>query len=364
MLALYIHIPFCNSICSYCDFPKQMASHKKKEEYIDFLINEIDSKKDIIKEVNSIYIGGGTPNSLDIKLLEKLFIKLEQYLINSKENTIEINSELLTLDQVKLFKKYNINRVSIGVQTTIDRLIKKINRHHNLEMIKKSIELLHENHIQNINLDMMYGLPDQKMEDVIIDIDTILSLGVKHISYYSLILEDKTVLNYQLNHNQISLPDDDLVADMANLINQKLKMNKFNHYEISNYSLDGYQSIHNICYWKCDNYLGFGASAASLYNNRRYQNELSLNKYYKNILYEDINLSLFEAKQEFMMLGLRMLSGININEYFKRFKSYPNEDFDIDKLLKLDLIEFKNDIIRLKEDKYMLANIVFEEFVG
>lgn len=363
MKGLYIHIPFCNTICSYCDFPKQMASDIKKKEYIDYLLKEINSKKHLFNDITSVYIGGGTPNSLNINLLENLFNEIKDILINSIENTIEINSELLTEEQVQLFAKYNINRVSIGVQTIIPKLINGIKRHHNKQMVMNSIKLLRKYHIQNINLDMMYGLPHQKIEDLKEDLNFILSQPITHISYYSLIKEEKTILDYQLKHNQIDIPDDDLVADMYEYIDHILKKNKFEHYEISNYSISGFESIHNLLYWNCDEYIGVGASAASYFNDKRIQNSISLKGYYSNKLEEENELSLLDKKEEFMMLGLRKVSGININEYYTRFNSYPNDDFDIDKLIKMDLIDIKDGIMKIKEDKLLLANIVYEEFV-
>jgi len=364
MKGLYIHIPFCNTICSYCDFPKQIAKEEKKALYIDYLINEINSKRHLLNNITSVYIGGGTPNSINIYLLEKLFISIKDILNNSIENTIEINCELLTNEQAILFNKYNINRVSIGVQTIIDRQIKAIKRHHNKEMVINAIQILNNNHIQNINLDMMYGLPFQTISTLNEDIDFVLSLPIKHVSYYSLIKEEKTILEYQLNHNQIEVPDDDLVADMYEIVNQKLKMKMFNHYEISNYAINGYESIHNLLYWNLDEYIGVGASAASFINHQRLKNANMLKYYYLNNLEEEYNLSIFEEKQEYMMLGLRKINGINILDYYNRFKTYPNNDFDINKLVKLDLIVIKDNQIMIKEDKILLANLVFEEFVG
>ena len=364
MRGLYIHIPFCNTICSYCDFPKQIASQKKKEEYINFLIDELSSKRHLLNNITSVYIGGGTPNCISDNLLEKLFISISDILENSIENSIEINSELLTDNQAKLFKKYNINRLSIGVQTIIDNQINAIKRNHNKEMVINAINILHNNHIQNINLDMMYGIPFQTIKSLNEDLDFVLSLPIKHISYYSLIKEERTILDYQLKHNQVSLPDDDLVADMYEIVTQRLKMNNFNHYEVSNYALDGFESKHNLLYWNLDEYIGVGASAASYYNHQRLKNA-NLNKYYYlNRLEEKFSLTLFEEKQEYMMLGLRKINGININEYYSRFKSYPYDDFDIDKLINLGLIDIINNQMKIKEDKILLSNIVYEEFVG
>lgn len=370
MNSIYIHIPFCKQICSYCDFPKQIAKEEVQNEYINYLINEFKEYekqawfKSWSKKTNSIYIGGGTPNSLSINNLRKLLNAIKPYLLEKNENTIEINPELLNVEQVKLFKEFNINRISIGVQTFNESLIKLIRRNHTYNDVFKAIRLLKSTGIKNINIDMMYGLPQQSLKDLKKDVKIALKLGVKHISYYSLILEEKTILEYQLRHKEINLPDDDLVVDMANYLKKKLKRRGYIHYEISNYAKKNYQSIHNLGYWNCEEYIGIGASACGFIHKYRVQNNYSLHKYYSNYVLEKNKLSLKEEKQEFMMLGLRKLKGININEYFNRFKTYPKDDFDIDYLKKMDLIVEKNNIIAIKKDKIWLGNLVFEQFVG
>ncbi len=370
MNGIYVHIPFCNSICSYCDFPKQIAKEEVKEDYIGKLIQELSSyeKQDWFKEdwslkTESVYIGGGTPNSLSLAQLERLFQALEPYLRRAKENTIEVNPELLTHEQVRLFKKYNINRVSMGVQSFNPTLLRQIRRCHTKQIVFEAVELLKQEGISNVNVDMMYGLPNQSFEDLKEDVKIALKLKVPHISYYSLILEEKTILSYQIKHTQIDLPDDDLVVDMANYLTKKLKKRQFIHYEISNYAKKGYESIHNLGYWNCEEYIGIGASACGYYHHTRVQNAISL-KGYTLKEQEKTPIMLEESKKEFMMLGLRKLKGVSIKEYYSRFKTYPKEDFDLDYLYKNDLIEEKNDFIRIKEDKIWLGNLVFETFVG
>ncbi|MDE7263173.1 MAG: radical SAM family heme chaperone HemW [Anaeroplasmataceae bacterium] len=371
MNGIYIHIPFCNSICSYCDFPKQLAKRETKEIYMEHLLKELSSyeKQDWFSskwalKTESVYIGGGTPNSLSLSQLERLFQALKPYLSRSKENTIEINPELLTEEQVSLFKRYGINRISIGVQTLNPKLIQIIRRNHTEQIVKEAVKLLKKCGITNINLDMMYGLPGQTLKDVKQDVKKILHLDVPHISYYSLIVEEKTILSYELKHSQTQLPDDDSVVDMANYLTKKLKKRQFIHYEISNYAKKGYESTHNLGYWSCFEYLGIGASACSYFQHKRIQNPSSLVKYYRNEERICTPISSKEAKKEFMMLGLRKLNGISVDDYFQRFKTYPKDDFDLVSLFKKGLIEEKNGLIRIKEDKIWLGNLVFEAFVG
>ncbi|MDE6661328.1 MAG: radical SAM family heme chaperone HemW [Anaeroplasmataceae bacterium] len=370
MKGIYVHIPFCNSICSYCDFPKQIAKEEVKNKYLDHLIDELSQyskeewfRKDWATSIGSVYIGGGTPNSLTLSQLERLLKALEPYLGVAKENTIEINPELLTKEYAHLFKKYKINRVSIGVQSFNSTLLKLIRRNHTESQVEEAIKLLRDSGIENINIDMMYGLPGQTMDLLKEDVEKAIELNVPHISYYSLILEEKTILSYQMKHTQISLPDDDLVVDMANYLTKKLKMRQFKHYEISNYAKKGYESIHNLGYWNCEEYIGIGASACGYHHNERIQNDASLPSYFKGSKTVD-PLTLRERKQEFMMLGFRKLEGVSIVEYYNRFKTYPKDDFDIDYLYKNRLIEEKNGFIRIKSDKIWLGNLVFEAFVG
>ncbi len=369
MNGIYVHIPFCNSICSYCDFPKQIAKEETKEIYMDKLIQEItemkeqDWFKDWSKKTQSVYIGGGTPNALSLLQLERLFQALEPFLKQAKENTIEINPELLTASQVHLFKKYHIERISMGVQTFQASLLKEIRRKHTEQMVIEAVSLLRKEGISNINMDMMYGIPHQTLKDVKADVKKVLKLRVPHISYYSLIVEENTILAYQLKQNQIHIPDDDSVVDMAQYVTKRLKKKKYTHYEISNYSKAGFESIHNLGYWNCEEYIGFGAGACGYHHQKRFTHPLSLKKYYaKEVEIEPISLR--ESKQEFMMLGLRKLSGISIKSYYHRFQTYPKDDFDLVSLFKNGLLEEKNGFIRIKRDKIWLGNLVFEAFVG
>ena len=250
MRGLYIHIPFCNNLCYFCDFPKRINQKEEyKAKYINKLCEEINDAVSKY-QFDTIYIGGGTPNSLSLKLLEQLFISLSK--IDYKrilEFTIETNYELITKEQAQLFKKYHINRVSIGVQTLKSDIAKLINRYSDYEVLKEKIKILNDAGIKNINLDFMFGLPNQTIEDVKNDLRHIKELNVNHISYYSLILEYKTVINHKLNNNEINLPQDDLTSVMYNEIINEMKEMGYHHYEISNFSKKGYESNHNIIYY-------------------------------------------------------------------------------------------------------------------
>ncbi len=362
MKGLYVHIPFCNSICSYCDFPKIIAKNDLKEAYIDKLILEVDLYKSY--EVDTIFIGGGTPNSLPLNLLEKLLNKLDEFSKNVIEYTIELNPELINEDLVKLLSKHKINRVSIGCQTFNDNLLKFLNRKHKKSDIISALTLLKKYNIFNINLDLMFGIPYQTKEDIKNDIDIALKLDIKHISYYCLILEDKTVLKYKLDNKLIEIPDDDFDADNYYFIKEQLENNGFIHYETSNYSKCGYESIHNLKYWDSKEYIGVGAGASGYLNSYRYDNNRIINKYLDIYISDKEFISEEEKKKEFFMLGLRKIEGVSIKEYTNRFNSDPFKEFKLDELIKNNLIEQKDDYIKIKRDKLFLANQILIEFVG
>lgn len=361
---LYIHIPFCKSICTYCDFPKAISKESMHQKYIEELINEINYYENKLNNITSIYFGGGTPNSIKLELLEALFKRLETLLRKSIENTIELNPELVTEDLCILLKKYNINRASLGVQTINDESIKLLNRHHNREIVVQAINMLKKHNINNINVDFIFGIPNTNINDVKNDLDFILSLPITHVSYYSLILEEKTVLMHLVNNKRLELLDEDICADMYELIRSTLANNRYKHYEISNYAKNGYESKHNLLYWSSKEYIGCGCGAAGYIDNIRYENNKSLSKYFINWINDKIEIDEFERKREFFLLGLRKIDGVKISDYKKLFNANPLDDFDFNNLLLKDLIIIDNDVIKIPYDKILLANLVYEEFVG
>ena len=363
MRGLYIHIPFCNRLCSFCDFPKRINQKEKViDSYLNKLIKEINELEEA--DINTIYIGGGTPNSLSLAQLESLLIAINKKEFKDiYEYSIETNYDLITEEQVKLFKKFNINRVSIGVQTLNKESADKVNRYCNYEELKYKISLLKENGIDNINLDFIFGLPNETISDIKNNLKCISELDVKHISYYSLIIEDKTVLTYKLNNNMISLPEKAETEEMYYLIIDELKKQGFKHYEISNFSKEGYESKHNLIYWNLDEYIGLGLSAASYYKGERtYNSKLMLNYMLNNdIIKEEISIDL--AKGEYFWLGLRKIDGVSINNYIKKFNSNPFDDFQIEELINKKLLIIENDMIKLTKTGLDFGNYVFSYFV-
>lgn len=357
--AVYIHIPFCKTICSYCDFCKMFYNEIWIKKYLKALNEEINTyyKGECIK---TLYIGGGTPNSLDDNELESLFKILQNLkLDNDYEYTIECNIELLTENQIKLFKKYNINRVSIGIQTFNEKNLKFLGRNHTKSDAINKINLLKEYGINNINVDLMYALPKQTLEELKEDIDILLSLDIPHISTYSLIIEPNTILY----NNRVENIDEDLDNDMYNLILKKLR--DYNHYETSNFAKEGYESKHNLTYWNNEHYYGFGLGASGYIDDIRYDNTRSINKYIEKkyrLNFEHLNKNI-EIENEFI-LGFRKINGINIEKFYSKYNIDLIDLEIIKKLLKEEKIVLDNGNIRINDKYIYLANDILIEFLG
>lgn len=363
MRGLYIHIPFCKHICNYCDFPKHIASKDEEiDKYIDFIINDIDNYKLFFNSVKTIFIGGGTPNILSNKNLIKLLTKINNTFKNVIEFTIEANPEFITDEQAKIFKKYNINRVSLGVETFNNDDLIKLNRHHTKEDAIDAINILRNNGLKNINIDLIFAHPYDTIDKVKNNIDIIKNLDLNHISYYSMILEEKTVFNHMLKTNKLKLIDEDTEALMYETVIDELKALGYHHYETSNFAKEGFESKHNLLYWNSCEYIGIGAGASGYLDSVRYTNSFGMKKYYEGVKITE-KISLEEKKKEFLMLGFRKIDGIKISDYQKRFDSNIFEDFNFDKLLKKKLINISDDVISLTKQGIMLANEVFMEFV-
>lgn len=368
LTALYIHIPFCESICVYCDFHKEMASLKKKTEYIDALIKELELNKDSYQDIKTIYIGGGTPSSLPNSLLEKLLIAINRLIDinNNIEFTIETNPNDIDKEKAELFHKYHINRVSIGVQTFHEAHLKFLGRTHNKQDVKNAIQNLKKVAIHNINIDMMFSLVNQSEEELRQDIKEVLKLDITHISYYSLILEEKTTLYHLYKKNIISMNSEDLEGLMYNIVIDSLLESGLNHYEISNFCKAGYESKHNLIYWKNLNYLGLGSGSHSLIDGKRYYNESNVSKYISNlkngikefkIEYET------ESLREELIMGLRLLKGINLDTINKKYDINLLDKYqEINDFIKKGLLILEQGNLHFTRSGLLLGNLVFGIF--
>jgi oxygen-independent coproporphyrinogen-3 oxidase len=315
-MSIYIHIPFCDSICSYCDFCKVFYNSKLVDDYLIALSREIDLnyKNEF---VDTLYIGGGTPSCLSIEQLTVLFRIIDKFNFdNGYEFTFECNIESINREKLEFLYNHGVNRLSIGVQTFNDKFLKFLNRNHTNDEVFNKIEMAKKIGFDNINIDLIYAIPCESVDDLNYDIDMFLSLGINHISTYSLILEEHT----KLYVDGVSNIDDDTDRNMYDLICKRLSDNGYVHYEISNFCKEGYESSHNLAYWNNMNYYGFGCGASGYIDNVRYDNTRSLNKYilgnYR--LNEDVLDKNIIIENEFI-LGFRKIKGINICDFNKKY---------------------------------------------
>lgn len=359
MRSVYIHIPFCKSICSYCDFCKIFYNKKYVDAYLDELEKEINSRYngEIIK---TIYIGGGTPSCLDIDELDKLLKIINTFQLSEKyEYTIECNIEDINIDKINLFKSYGINRISFGVESFDNDIQNILGRQHDEDMIFDNIYLT-KKYFDNINIDLIYGVTEN-IEVVKSDIQKFLELDIDHISCYSLILEENT----KLFINQKKYISEDIDREMYDYIEATLEANGYKHYEVSNYARNNRESIHNKNYWYNGEYYGFGLGAVSYLNNNRISNTKNMSKYLNgNYIsektFEDIDIQ----KENDLILGFRLLEGIDINKFNKKYNDNLLDKKTIKELLDENLLELNKNNLRCKKENIYLLNNILEHIIG
>lgn len=374
-IAIYIHIPFCKSKCYYCDFISFSGREKLIDKYIDNLIKELKLYKSIIKDykIKSIFIGGGTPSLLDVQHIKRLlnFIKDSFNIENLQEITIETNPGTLDREKVKTYKEAGINRISMGVQSLNNYHLNTIGRIHTEKQVYESLELLRKEGFKDINLDFIFGLPGETIEDVEENLKKIEILKPTHISYYGLILEEGTPLYNLEKSGKIDLPSDAEEREMYYLIKKRLKTMGYEHYEISNFALKNYECKHNILYWKIQEYIGVGLASHSFFNKRRYWNIDNFDNYFSalknNVLPiengEDISLEI--EISEFAIMGLRLIEGIDKDLFLKRFKKDIDYFFEkeIKKHLNNGLLAEDERFIKLTSKGLDLSNQVEVDFL-
>ena len=385
-IGLYIHIPFCKHKCNYCDF----CSYENKEElipsYMECLKTEIQEvsaaneqdvkeKRDMPFLVKTIYIGGGTPSFVDSEYIVQIMelIKKNYNIDENAEITIEVNPGTVTLKKLQDYFNCGINRLSIGLQSTYDALLRQMGRIHTYQEFLDTYHWAREIGIKNINVDLMIGLPNQTIKEMQNSVEEIIGLEPEHISLYSLIVEEGTKLETQLNEKELVLPEELEEREMYWKTKQLLEENGYIHYEISNFSKPGYESKHNTNCWKQKEYIGFGVASHSYTNGVRYSNTEIIEDYIEN--YENgkpENNFIFHEKQnqeskqkEFMMLGLRKIEGVSVQEFKNLFIANPIYLFhkELEKLVTEQLLEIDGDQIKLTNKGLDLANLVWEEFV-
>lgn len=364
-LAIYVHIPFCKQKCKYCDFTSFENKEDKISIYVEALIKEILSYKEKTKNyiVTSVYFGGGTPSFIDTSFIEKIYnaLKNSYKFLDDMEITIECNPGTVTLKKLKKYREIGINRISFGVQTFNDKLLKDIGRVHSVSDAISGFYMAREAGFNNISLDLMFGLPNQTIKDVNKTLNKFIELNPEHISTYSLKIEDKTVFGRLYDEGKLKLPDENEEREMYYLIKEKLKENGYEHYEISNFSKAGFESRHNTAYWERQNYLGFGLGASSCFEEIRFSNTSNFEEYIKNFsgfIKDREELKKEDIDSEKVILGLRMLKGID-----EEFVCYDKWKKAVEKLINAGLVIKEEGKIKLTDKGLDLANQVFVEFI-
>ena len=326
--ALYIHIPFCEHICDYCDFPKLQYFRNFAIDYLKSLKEEL-AFRNINNGIETIYVGGGTPTALEDDLFLELLKIIKPYSENILEYTFEANPESLSVNKLKMMKEYGVNRLSIGVQTTNDKILASVNRKHTYQDVQIAISNARKIGFDNINVDLIIGLPHASKAIFEQDLTNVINLGTNHISCYSLTVHPNTVFF----NKGVQEPLDEFARELYDLVESLLKKNGFIHYEISNWAKPGKESKHNFIYWKDEQYYGAGLGAAGYINDVRYLNTRNITKYNQGKWQDEEEIvSTKDDELYFVMLNLRTNRGVVIEEYTERF----GKDFYKENKTKID----------------------------
>lgn len=372
-IGVYVHIPFCKQKCYYCDFISYCNKDNLIDDYVKAVKKEI-RMQNIQSQIATVYIGGGTPSYIDSKYIVEIIEEIKKKNISKRpEITIEVNPGTVTKEKLKNYKKCGINRLSIGLQSAQDEILKEIGRIHNFEQFLETYQMARKVGFKNINVDLILGIPNQRIKDLKNSLEKIIELQPEHISVYSLIVEDGTPIANKIEKGELELPDEDTERNMYWYVKNTLELNGYIHYEISNFAKKGRESKHNKNCWNQNQYFGFGVAAHSYRDITRYSNTEKIEEYIKNVMTERLDRNRiiheiqkeYDAEKEYMLLGLRKIEGINISEFKLKFGDNPIYLFrnELKKLTDEGLIIVDEDYIRLTNKGIDLANLVWEEFV-
>ena len=366
----YVHIPFCTQICYYCDFSKVFIKNQPVDSYLEHLLQEFHSYD--IQKLRTLYIGGGTPTALSAPQLELLLDGLTKNLDLSmlEELTIEANPGDLDADKIAILKNSAVNRVSLGVQTFDNKMLKKIGRSHLEKDIYENIDRLKLAGFDNISIDLIYALPGQTIDQVKDNVAKAIALDIPHMSLYSLILENHTVFMNRMRRGKLPLPKEELEADMFDYIIAELERAGFEHYEISNFSKQGFESRHNLMYWDNAEYYGIGAGASGYVEGIRYKNHGPIRHYLKaveegNARINEEHLSQREQMEEEMFLGLRKKSGVSKARFEEKFGTSFEDLYGqvVRDLCHKGLLQVEGQQIRMTKKGLFLGDTVAERFI-
>ena len=372
-IGIYVHIPFCKQKCYYCDFVSYSNKDGKIKDYVEAVKKEIELQN-IKSQITTIYIGGGTPSYINSKYIKEIIEEIKKKNVSKEaEITIEVNPGTVDIEKMKDYKEIGINRLSIGLQSSKNKLLKQIGRIHDFEQFLETYKMARKVGFKNINVDLMLGLPKQRITDLKESLEKIIELRPEHISVYSLIIEENTPIANKIEKGELELPDEETERNMYWYVKNTLELNGYNHYEISNFAKKGYESKHNVNCWNQQEYIGIGAAAHSYRDITRYSNVEDIEEYIRNIKKENLERNRIiheiqkedDTKKEYMLLGLRKIAGIKISEFKNRFKDNPIYLYrnELNKLVEEKLVVVDEDNIRLTNKGIDLANLVWEEFV-
>ena len=370
MSGIYIHIPYCKQACHYCDFHFS-TSMKTKNEMIDCIVKEMDIREsEFSKKNDSIYIGGGTPSLMTNLELETIFNGLEKKISigDIKEVTIEINPEDLISEKLKFYKEIGINRLSIGIQSMNNNILKWMNRSHDTNQVINGLNNAKDAGFENISLDFIYGTPKNLSRDYKAELLEILKFNPTHLSCYHLTIEDGTYFGHLEKKREIKRIEDDVSQEEFRWISEKLKSKNYQHYEISNFAVQGKESFHNSNYWNQSSYIGLGPGAHSYRNSTRRWNISNNRLYIKNIkagipYFEEEVLSSYDIVNEKIMLGLRTLNGLDKDHVFSIVPQPIKDEIEskLNTFLKDEILICSNNIISMNTEKWLLSEYVSRE---
>lgn len=370
----YVHIPFCEHICYYCDFNKVFLEGQPVDEYIEALLKEarLSLIQNPVNKMETLYVGGGTPTSLNAEQLDRLLSGLREILpYNNGEFTVEANPGDLSADKLDVMKNYGVNRLSMGVQTFDDRLLKKIGRKHTAQDVYDTIRLLEEKNFSNVTIDLIYALPGQSLESFRDTVERALALDLPHYALYSLILENQTMFMNWVRRGKMQLPEQELEAQMYAETIEAMEKAGRKQYEISNFAKPGFESQHNLVYWNNQNYFGLGAGASGYLGDRRYKNRGPIQHYLKSLnddqlpMLEEEYLTQKEQIEEEMFLGLRKILGVEKSVFEARFGQSIMEIYGdaVEKLKRQKLLVETDSRVFLTKAGLFRGNDVFEKFL-
>ncbi|SFQ75740.1 oxygen-independent coproporphyrinogen-3 oxidase [Psychrobacillus psychrotolerans] len=372
---VYIHIPFCHQICNYCDFNKFFFHNQPVDEYIESLGKEMALwANDLQKaEIETIFIGGGTPTSLSVDQLDRLLELITTYIPmeHVTEFSSEANPDELTLDKMQKMREFGVNRLSMGVQTFDQDLLKVLGRTHSNDHVYEVINHAKQTDFPSISIDLMYGLPNQTMDQWKASLQEAFRLKIPHISAYSLLVEPKTIFYNLLSKGKLSLPGEDLEAEMYGYLLEEMQSHGYIQYEISNFAYVGKESKHNLLYWNNDEYIGLGAGAHGYVNGKRYSNHGPIKKYMQTIetgeqpLMMQKEVTNVEKMEEEMFLGLRKNEGVSLAKFEERYGLTLRDVYgkELDELLQRELLVLEDNFVRLTSRGRFMGNEVFQYFL-